>query len=312
MAEPFSSAPPTLRRGLVEQTRVRFPSGGKSCVGYLFDDGSVHVSKPCVVMGTGFGGTQDTPSIEAAARAFAAGGICALTFDYRNFGESDGHPRQVIDLEGQLEDFHSAVRFVRAIPVIDWKRVALWGTSLGGGHVVVVAARDPEIAAVVAQIPFNGFPREVDGRGWLGSMRLLNAMVRDSFRGWRGKTPYYVPTVGTPQERAVMFTPDAREAISGMTSAHWRNEIAPRALFALMRYKPSDAARRVRVPLLACIAKGDRETPLELAREIVEEAPCGEAREYPVAHFDFYRPEIREHVIVDQLAFLTKHLGPEH
>jgi hypothetical protein len=39
--------------------------------------------------------------------------------------------------------------------------VALWGNSLGGAHVISVAADDPRIVAVVAQIPFNGFPRRV-------------------------------------------------------------------------------------------------------------------------------------------------------
>src|SRR5512134_1099992 len=35
-------------------------------------------------------------------------------------------------------------------PQVDSDQVALWGTSLGGGHVVTVAADDPSIAAVVA------------------------------------------------------------------------------------------------------------------------------------------------------------------
>jgi uncharacterized protein len=42
--------------------------------------------------------------------------------------------------------------------------VTLWGNSLGGAHAISVAAHDPRIVAVVAQIPFNGFPRRVEGR----------------------------------------------------------------------------------------------------------------------------------------------------
>ncbi|HHE74425.1 MAG TPA: hypothetical protein ENL37_04990 [Desulfobacteraceae bacterium] len=41
---------------------------------------------------------------------------------------------------------------------IDPERIALWGTSLSGGHVITAAARDHRLACVVAQCP------SVDGR----------------------------------------------------------------------------------------------------------------------------------------------------
>jgi uncharacterized protein len=56
-------------------------------------------------------------------------------------------------------------------------RVALGGNSLGGAHVISVAADDPRIAAVVTQIPFNGFPRRVEGRSTGAALRLFGAMV---------------------------------------------------------------------------------------------------------------------------------------
>ncbi len=31
----------------------------------------------------------------------------------------------------------------------------MWGTSFGGGHVIVTAAEDRRIAAVIAQCPFT-------------------------------------------------------------------------------------------------------------------------------------------------------------
>jgi dienelactone hydrolase len=74
----------------VERTKVRFESGGVACVGYVYQPTGVGGPAPCVVMGTGFSGTQDTPSIQAVAHTFAEAGFAALTFDYRHFGESDG------------------------------------------------------------------------------------------------------------------------------------------------------------------------------------------------------------------------------
>jgi dienelactone hydrolase len=278
------------------------------CVGYLYRPAAIDATLPCVVIGTGFSGTQDTPSIQAVAQECAAAGFAAMTFDYRNFGESEGRPRQVIDLKNQQEDFHAAIHFARGQAGIDPARIALWGTSLGGGHVIAVAADDPKIAAVVAQVPFNGFPKRVEGRSSRATLTLLGAMVKDTVRGWLHRPPYYIRAVGTTGELAVMASPQAAQTIAAMHSAHWRNEVAPRVLFKMMRYKPSDKAHRLEMPVLVCIAERDRESPGHLTRQLAEEAPHGELKSYPYAHFDFYRPEVRAQVIKDQIAFFRKHL----
>lgn len=38
-----------------------------------------------------------------------------------------------------IEDLHAAIDFARACPEVDAGRIALWGTSFGGGHVLAVA-----------------------------------------------------------------------------------------------------------------------------------------------------------------------------
>jgi dienelactone hydrolase len=154
---------------MIASTKVCFDSGDVTCIGYLYYPTQISATHPCVVLGTGFTGTQDTPSIQAAAERFAANGFAALTFDYQNFGESDGTPRQLIRIQSQQADFHAAIGFARNQAGIDPERIALWGTSLGGGHVIAVAADDPQIAAVVAQIPFNGFPKQVEGRSFVAT-----------------------------------------------------------------------------------------------------------------------------------------------
>lgn len=145
---------------------MTFQSGEDICVGYLYGD-AAPTRRPCVVLCTGFGGTQDTPSVVANAHAFADAGYLALTFDYRTFGESGGEPGQLVDISGQLADIHAAVEFARRHDRVDAGRIVLWGTSLGGGHVVTAAARDERIAAVIAQVPFNGSQRRSKGdRAW--------------------------------------------------------------------------------------------------------------------------------------------------
>jgi cephalosporin-C deacetylase-like acetyl esterase len=50
--------------------------------------------------------------------------------------------------------------FKSSVKKVKTDKLALWGSSFGGGHVIVTAATHPnkeKIAAVVSQVP-NGFP----------------------------------------------------------------------------------------------------------------------------------------------------------
>ena len=293
---------------MITEEAVDFPSGTARCAGRLFK-GHVVEPRPCVILCPGFGGTQDTPSMRATATAFAEHGISALTFDYHNFGSSDGTPHQLVDIDGQLDDIHAAVRFARSRPDLDPTRIALWGTSLGGGHVITAAAADPGIATAVAQIPFNGFPKHVEGHSAAATFKLLAAMVRDRIRDWLSRPPQYIPAVGAQGELAVMASDDAQQAIAGMASPTWQNRVAPRAIFDMMRYRPGRYAPRMTMPVLVCVGTGDQETPEASGAHIAEQAPHGVLRRYAYRHFDFYNPELRQRVLAGQLAFLDEVLG---
>jgi hypothetical protein len=56
--------------------------------------------------------------LDAYAEVFAAAGLNALVFDNRNFGASDGEPRQEIDPWQQVRDYRHAITYspLRSIP----------------------------------------------------------------------------------------------------------------------------------------------------------------------------------------------------
>jgi cephalosporin-C deacetylase-like acetyl esterase len=41
---------------------------------------------------------------------------------------------------------------------IDPERIGIWGTSFAGGHVLVVAATDRRVRAIVSQVPHRAIP----------------------------------------------------------------------------------------------------------------------------------------------------------
>jgi dienelactone hydrolase len=81
--------------------------------------------------------------------------MAVLVFTYRHFGDSEGMPRRLIDVDHQLGDWIAALAYARTIEEIDPTRIAVWGTSFGGGHVIEVAAHDGGVAAVISQCPFT-------------------------------------------------------------------------------------------------------------------------------------------------------------
>ncbi|GAA5147495.1 hypothetical protein GCM10023321_08430 [Pseudonocardia eucalypti] len=136
----------------VARHEVAFPSSGDECRAWLFLPETGRA--PLVILGHGLGGTRED-GLEPFARRFAEAGIAALVFAYRHFGDSGGQPRQLLDIGRQLEDRAAALAYARVPREIDPTRIALWGTSFGGGHVQTAAARDGGVAAVVSQCPFT-------------------------------------------------------------------------------------------------------------------------------------------------------------
>src|SRR5258708_33672216 len=131
-----------------EREKVRFVSGGSECAAWHYPG----TSGACVIMAGG-GAVTKEPGTDLFAKRFSDAGFAVLAFDYRRLGESDGQPRQVVRMRDQLADWQAAIGFAAGLPGVDPARLAVWGFSLSGGHVFRVAARQPQLAAAVAQTP---------------------------------------------------------------------------------------------------------------------------------------------------------------
>jgi len=300
---------------MFERTRLVFDSGGVACAAYLFrPEHTTAGSVPCVVAAHGASGTA--ANLFPIAERFAAAGMAALVFDYRYFGESGGLPRQLMHTERQREDWQAAVRLARSCTGIDPERIALWGTSFSGGHVIAVAADDSRIAAVVAQVPmidaWRGGPsvkrpiREVLG--------LFAAAILDALRSRLGRLPYLLPMYGRPGQAAQFTDPNLQPFFDALQrdSPTWRNAFTPRLLLAAPRYREG-TAERLHMPLLMCIADRDVNASPRFAEYVARRARHAQVKHYPVGHFDVYRemnPVVFETVIADQSAFLRTHLLP--
>jgi pimeloyl-ACP methyl ester carboxylesterase len=101
---------------------------------------------PTVILVHGFKGSR--VEMLPWARFLYAAGYNVLLYDSRGCGQSAGWH---IDLgAGEPNDVLGAVRYLEGRADLHVKRFAALGTSLGAGIVLLAAAREPQLSAVVA------------------------------------------------------------------------------------------------------------------------------------------------------------------
>ncbi|MDQ4114808.1 MAG: alpha/beta fold hydrolase [Actinomycetota bacterium] len=287
---------------------VGFDSSGDTCAAWLFLPDGV-TNPPVVILGHGLGATREM-RLDAFAERFAQAGIAALAFTYRHFGDSTGQPRQLLSIKRQLADWDAAIAHVKTRPDVDGARVAVWGSSFGGGHAIVVASRHPELRAAVSQCPFTDGLASARALGPVGTMRLLPTVARDLAASALHRDPVLITLAGAPGEKALMTAPDALPGYLALVpeGAGFVNEVAARVAPTITRHRPGKVAKDVRMPILFCICDHDSVTPPEETLTYARTAPRGEIKRYDAGHFDIYLGEPFETVVADQTEFLTRHL----
>ncbi len=294
---------------MTQREDVRFVSGGDRISAWLYRPATGGPA-PLLVMAHGLGAVR-TMRLDAYAERFGAAGYACLVFDYRNFGDRGGRPRQVLDVDMQLADWAAAVAYAHTLDGVDQRRIALWGTSFGGGHVIASAARLPGIAAAVAQCPFtDGLASARTITDPRATARIVALAVRDAVAGRLGRPPVMVATAGRPGEAALLNTPDAYEGYLRLVpnGARLTNEVAARIALQVMTYRPGRSAAKIGRPILFCVCEFDSVAPAAATLRYAARAPRGEIKSYPEGHFDIYVGAAFERVVADQIAFLDEHL----
>lgn len=215
---------------------VWFESGGVRCAAWLYTPAAGGGPRPLVVMAHGLGAVREW-RLDAFAERFAAQGWMVLVFDYRYLGDSEGSPRQLLGIGDQLDDWRAALAYGRSLPEVDPDRIAVWGTSFGGGHVLRVASEDHGVAAVVAQAPFTDGPASLISRfrsSPLSMVGLIIAAVLDVVGSVFGAKPVLAPVVGVWSMPAFLVSPTAIAAASKLIPAGSR--LSPRTARVLARF----------------------------------------------------------------------------
>jgi uncharacterized protein len=298
---------------MTEKIDVEFMAeGGVTLRAWLFvpsGDGP----HPAITMAHGFAATR-AHGLEPYARLFANNGFVVLVHDHRNFGASEGEPRQDVDPWRQLADWRRAISFLETRPEVDSTRLGLWGSSFAGGHALVMGATDPRIKAVVSQVPaIDGHVAGLRRVSPDNTPALEQSFVDDERAQAAGAPPRTVAVVSTdPSEPAAYRSPAAVEFYlqSGPESDGWENRVTVRSSRAARLYEPGTWASRVSpTPLLMIVAAEDELTGTDLALEAYERAHEPKSVVLlPGGHFGPYVENFSKSSS-SALAWFQRHLG---
>jgi len=250
---------------------IEFDAEGVTLRGWHYPAGDAGTGgAPAVVMAHGFSAVKEM-YLDRFAEVFNAAGMNVVVFDHRNFGASDGEPRQEIDPWDQVRDYRDAITYASTLPEVDAHRIGIWGSSYSGGHVLVVAAIDRRVKAVVCQVPLisghDNLRALVRADFIAGFRQLFDA---DRLARFRGEPPAMVPVVDAdPLAPSALPTPDSWEWFTetGKSRAPaWRNEVTLRSVELFTEYEPGTYLPWISpTPLLMLVARGDHLVPAELA-----------------------------------------------
>jgi uncharacterized protein len=256
---------------------VEFDAQGTTLRGWLYVPDGAGGPVPTIVMAHGFSAVKEM-YLDRFAEAFAAAGLGALVYDHRNFGASDGEPRQEIDPWAQVRDYRDAISYAATRPEVDADRIGVWGSSYSGGHALVVGAIDRRVKCVACQVPLIS--------GHRNARRLVRAdfvapvgemFDADRAARYAGEPPGMIPVVDAdPLAPSALPTPDSYEWFTETAATRapaWRNEVTLRSVEMFWEYEPGAYIGWVSpTPLLMIVAALDHLTVSDLAIEAYERA----------------------------------------
>ena len=278
---------------------------------WLPEDYQSGQQRAALLMVHGWGGLKSHLN-QAYAPQFAAQGYVVLTFDYTGWGESEGlvirtgsrpdsaqgaetaqnyasevqEIRRIVNPLEQMNDIRAAFAYLATDPRVDADRIAVWGSSLGGGLALATAIEFPEIKVLISQVgsvnPQAGFVDVPDENPLSAkSMLALRGMIA------RGEQPSF-PSTATPGLQGYPDWPD------------------------YVRYDPYQGLERLSAATLIIDAAKEelfdiKQNGADLYQRVKDQVPA-RYETIPGAHYDVYRDTGYQQALAWQIEWLKKHL----
>jgi hypothetical protein len=254
--------PESNTTGIISFKNIEFKSQGAILRGRLYLPKNNSKKSPVVIMAHGFTTTINGMTADKYAEKFSEAGFAALLYDHRNFGVSDGEPRQEINFWVQSRGYIDGIDFVITQPEIDTTKIAVWGASLSAREAFLVGSVDERVKAIINQIPAYGdnSPTE-DKDGQLYSFAketVLTERIKDLPHTVTGQMPIVSSDqLGTPSALSEMTAYRWFIEYGGRYGTNWKNIVSFSNIEISDLFHIGQCATYLKGPILMVVATND-------------------------------------------------------
>jgi dienelactone hydrolase len=261
---------------------------------------------PGILLVPGWGGSKENLKKNYGPH-FAELGFIVLAFYYKSWGKSDGplvstealahseeaakldinvtHIRKIVEPFSMLADVRAALHYLGGESQVMPNNLGIWGTSLGGGLAMVMAASDDRVKVLVDQMGPVNYEHN------LREMPFAMAQKIETLTA-RGVLPAY---------------PDATMAKNPALKGYpnWA---------AMKRFNPMSYVDQLNVPTLIIDAENetlfDRTQNGVLLHNSIKDRLDAKYIAYPGGHYDLYKGDNQKAAFKEAANWLVKYLKP--
>lgn len=295
----------------IQMESVTFNADGLILKGHLFKPQNFKPGKkyPAIITGGSLTSVKEQMA-GTYAKKLAHQGFITLAFDYRNYGESEGQPRQYEDPQLKLKDLQAATTYLLSLPFVE--EVGALGICTSGGNVAYLAAEDQRIkaaATVAAWLPnTETLPLLYGSQENVDQLRHTGKKAKERFAetGENDLILAYHDTDKTASHVGPMeyYMDNTR----GGGVKEWKNALAPMSWEAWLDFDPMSKAKQINVPFMMVHSDGSAlpDNAKTFYEELQGEKELVWADGY---HFDYYDQPKQVNMAVEKVsAFFRKHL----
>jgi cephalosporin-C deacetylase-like acetyl esterase len=241
---------------------IEFKSQGAILRGKLYLPNNKSEKSPVVIMAHGFTTTINGMTADKYAERFMQTGFAALLYDHRNFGISDGEPRQEINFWVQSRGYIDGIDFAITQPEIDATKIAVWGASLSAREAFLVGSVDERVKAIINQIPAYGdnSPAE-DKNGELYSFAketVSTKYIKDLPHSVSNQMPIVSSDqIGTPSALSEITAYRWFIEYGGRYGTNWKNVVSFSTTETPELFHVGQCAPYLKAPILMVVATND-------------------------------------------------------
>ncbi|MFS4466978.1 alpha/beta hydrolase [Maribacter sp. 2210JD10-5] len=251
---------------------IEFPSVGAILKGRLYLPKNNNIKLPLVIMAHGLSATINSMVADKYAEEFYKAGFAVLLYDHRNFGISEGTPRQELNYWVQCRGYIDAINFAFTLSMIDTNKIILWGDSISSAEALTVGAVDERVNAIIGQVPAFG-DTEVPFEKSDEMMKSIKEILLNEHLEKLDKEETSIMAVVSPNQQNMSSALKELTAYrwfieyGGRFDTNWQNSVS----FSTFKSSPKNyhrgiAASFIKVPTLLVVGKNDE---MEGASDII-------------------------------------------